>query len=75
MIVRDGWVVYNSYTNASHQSCIAHLVRRCHEMIDDLPAWARSTPRQVKDLLLEALDARILDADRRGSGCGRRRHR
>ena len=23
-IVRDGWVVYNSYTKASHQTCVAH---------------------------------------------------
>ncbi|MBA3956572.1 MAG: IS66 family transposase [Acidimicrobiia bacterium] len=61
VIVRDGWVVYNSYDKASHQSCVAHLVRRCHEMIEDLPPWARSTPRQAKDLLLEALDARDLD--------------
>jgi len=61
-IIRDGWVVYNSYTKASHQTCVAHLLRRCHEMIEDLPAWARATPRQVRDLLLEALDARDLAA-------------
>jgi transposase len=60
-IVRDGWVVYNSYDKATHQSCVAHVLRRCHEMSQDLPAWARSTPRQVADLLLEALDARDLD--------------
>jgi len=66
-IVRDGWVVYNSYEKATHQSCVAHLVRRCHEMIEDLPAWARSTPRHVKDLLLEALDARDLDAEGRAA--------
>jgi transposase len=61
-VVRDGWVVYNSYKNASHQTCLAHLLRRCHEMIEDSPAWARGTPRQVRDLLFEALDARELDA-------------
>ena len=61
-VVRDGWVVYNSYKEATHQTCIAHLLRRCHEMIEDSPAWARGTPRQVRDLLLEALDARDLDA-------------
>ena len=66
-IIRDGWVVYNSYTNASHQTCVAHLVRRCHEMIEDLPAWARSTPHQVKELLLEALDARNLDPNGRAA--------
>jgi len=50
VIVRDGWVVYNSYDKAAHQSCVAHLVRRCHEMIEDQPAWTRSTPRRIKDL-------------------------
>ncbi|MGH9164871.1 MAG: IS66 family transposase, partial [Acidimicrobiales bacterium] len=56
VIVRDGYVVYNSYAKAKHQTCLAHLVRRCHEMTEDLPAGHRHTPRQVKDLLLEALD-------------------
>lgn len=67
VIIRDGWVVYNSYTKAAHQTCVAHLVRRCHEMIEDLPAEARHTPRRVKDLLLEALDARDLDAEGRAA--------
>ncbi|MGF1599266.1 MAG: transposase [Acidimicrobiales bacterium] len=49
------------FTPASHQSCLAHILRRCHEMITDQPAWTRHTPVQVKDLLLEALDARDLD--------------
>jgi transposase len=39
----------------------AHLLRRCDELIVDLPGWARSTPRQVKDLLGDALAARDLD--------------
>ena len=43
-VVRDGWVVYNSYKEATHQTCLAHLLRRCHEMIEDLPGWARGTP-------------------------------
>ncbi len=64
-IVRDGWIVYNSYTKATHQTCVAHLLRRCHEMIEDQPAWARATPRLVRDLLLEALAARDLDAPAR----------
>jgi transposase len=61
-IVRDGWVVYNGYEKATHQTCLAHLLRRCHEMTADQPAWARATPRIVRDLLLEALAARDLDA-------------
>ena len=59
-IVRDGYVVYNHYTHATHQSCLAHLVRRCKEMEQDQPSWTISTPRAVKDLLHQALDARDL---------------
>jgi transposase len=60
-VVRDGYVIYNSYDMAAHQTCLAHLLRRCHEMITDQPAWARSTARIVRDLLLESLEARDLD--------------
>ena len=65
VIVRDGWAPYRRYTNAAHQTCTAHLLRRCDELITDLPAWARHTPREVKDLLLDALAARDLGARRR----------
>ena len=65
VIVRDGWAPYRKYTNATHQTCTAHLLRRCDELIADLPGWARGTPRQVKDLLLDGLAARDLhDTDR-----------
>jgi transposase len=64
-LVRDGWAVYRRYSQATHQTCTAHLLRRCQEMIADLPDWARGTPRQVKDILLAALDARDLPAQER----------
>jgi transposase len=64
-IVRDGWAPYRQYHQATHQSCLAHMTRRCDELISDLPAWARGTPRQVRDILGQALDARDLDADSR----------
>jgi transposase len=60
VIVRDGWPSYRCYTHATHQTCTAHLVRRCDELISDLPAWARGTPRQVRDILLDGLAARDL---------------
>lgn len=60
-IVRDGWAPYRQYTQATHQTCVAHLARRCDELIEGLPAWARGTPRQVRDILGAALDARDLD--------------
>ena len=61
VIVRDGWSPYRRYSSASHQTCVAHLLRRCDELITDLPGWARGTPRLVKDVLLDALAARDLD--------------
>ena len=67
VLVRDGWAPYRCYSNATHQTCVAHLLRRCDELIDDLPDWARSTPRRVADLLAEALAARDLDDTERAA--------
>lgn len=67
VIVRDGWAPYRRYETAAHQSCVAHLLRRCEELIADLPGWARGTPRTVSDLLHEALAARDLDASARAA--------
>ncbi len=65
VMVRDGWAPYRSFGKATHQSCLAHLLRRCDELITDLPRWARSTPRRVRAILLEALEARELTEDER----------
>jgi transposase len=59
-LVRDGWGPYRSYTEASRPTCTAHLLRRCGEMLTDLPRWAWGTPREAKEILLEALDSRDL---------------
>jgi len=32
-LVRDGWSVYRQFLQALHQTCLAHLLRRCREMI------------------------------------------
>ena len=64
VMVRDGWAPYRSFTKATHQTCCAHLLRRCDELIADLPAWARSTPRRVREILIEALDAKPLYAEK-----------
>ncbi len=65
VLVRDGWAPYRLYEAATHQSCTAHRLRRAAEMIEDNPPWARGTPRQVKDILLEGLAARDPGARRR----------
>ena len=37
VIVRDGWAPYRQFTAATHQSCLAHLLRRCRTLRTDHP--------------------------------------
>ena len=55
---RDGWAPYRRFTFASHQSCLAHLLRRSAEMIADSVAGQARIPHALRRLLLEALEAR-----------------
>jgi transposase len=57
-LVHDGWIVYDQFDQATHQTCLAHLCRRADELLESLPASARATPRYVRQLLGEALAAR-----------------
>jgi transposase len=61
IVVRDGYVVYNHYNKATHQTCLAHLLRRCHEMETDLAGADRKIPVAAKAILKDALAARDLD--------------
>lgn len=65
VLVRDGYVVYDHYTKATHQSCTGHIVRRCHEMEVDLPRPDAKIPAAVKAILLDGLAARDLPVDDR----------
>ncbi len=60
VLVRDGYVVYNHYTKATHQSCTAHVLRRCHQMEADLPAADAKVPAAAKAIIKDALAAREL---------------
>jgi transposase len=31
VIERDGWAPYRKFAHATHQTCLAHLLRRCRE--------------------------------------------
>ena len=55
VLVRDGWAPYRSYTKATHQSCIAHLARRAHELKIQLPSDQARFPVAVAKILDEAL--------------------
>lgn len=53
-LVVDGWSVYPSLGCPLAQ-CIAHLLRRCAEMLETQRGEAAQFPQQVKDFLQQAL--------------------
>jgi transposase len=57
-LVADGWAPYRRFKAATHQTCLAHLLRRCSEMLETAQGGAARFPRQVKELLLTALSVR-----------------
>jgi transposase len=64
VLVHDGWSPYDKFTQADHQQCLAHLVRRANGLIEQARGRALVFPRAIKSLLLESLSVR----DRAGSG-------
>jgi transposase len=64
-LCRDGWAPYRKFTNAAHQSCLAHLLRRCHELGRSNPPSGRAIPAELSDILHDALTTRAL----RDAGC------
>jgi len=58
VLVHDGWAVYDAFTRAEHQQCLAHLLRRCGELLATATRGAVRFPRAVKALLKEALGVR-----------------
>src|SRR5258707_11538655 len=63
-LVRDGWSVYRQFLQALHQTCLAHLLRRCREMILVAGKCEAVFPRTIQAILQEALRLR----DRREKG-------
>lgn len=61
----DGWAPYRRFTNAERQLCLAHLLRRCKELLEAPPtAECANYFEQIKAILKEALALR----DRRDEG-------
>lgn len=56
VLVRDGWAPYRQFAQAGHQTCLAHLIRRCREITEAHPraVW----PRHVQEVLQDALALR-----------------
>ena len=62
VLVRDGWAPYRQFTAAAHQTCLAHLLRRCRDLRQDHPR--AQFARRVQAALQQALRIR----DRRDAG-------
>lgn len=64
VLVRDGWAPYRRFTNALHQTCLAHLLRRCRTLRLDHPRspWAAGVQAILTDALAlrDRRDARAI---------------
>ena len=60
----DGWAPYRCFEQATLQTCLTHLLRRCSEILETANRGAVRFPRQVQAVLSEALELR----DRRDAG-------
>jgi transposase len=57
-LIHDGWAPYYRFQFAFHQSCLAHLLKRCREMAQIASRAALTFPRAVEDLLETSLALR-----------------
>lgn len=57
-LVRDGWSVYRQFGKAWHQTCLAHLLRRCRERIEVGGVRGAQFPRAIQTLLQSGLRLR-----------------
>ena len=64
VLVRDGWAPYRKFELAAHQTCLAHIGRRCHELVGDSRAGQARVPHLVAQIIGDALELR----DRRDAG-------
>jgi Transposase IS66 family len=49
---------YRKFTHATHQSCLAYLLRRCDELLGDAQRDQAKTPHAVRRILQQALAVR-----------------
>jgi transposase len=57
-LIHDGWAPYYRFQFAFHQSCLAHLLKRCREMAHIASPSALAFPRAVEDVLETSLELR-----------------
>ena len=63
-MIHDGYKPYLRFYKAKHQTCLSHLLRRSHEILEKATGGAVVFPRKIKAILRESLEVR----DRRDAG-------
>jgi transposase len=58
VLVHDGWRIYGDFRRARHQTCLAHLLRRCREMMLVASPPAARFPQAVAAVLQASLQVR-----------------
>jgi transposase len=58
VLSHDGYATYDRFASAVHQSCVAHVLRRAHDLLDGAVRGAVHFPRQVIALFTEAVHLR-----------------
>lgn len=57
-LIHDGLASYGRFVLAKHQQCLAHLLKRCRELLETATSGAVRFPRAVKSLLQRGLEVR-----------------
>jgi transposase len=62
LLVHDGWAPYDNFGEADHQGCLAHITRRCEEILETANRGAVRFPCAVLAMMREALAVRDMTA-------------
>ncbi|WP_018638638.1 IS66 family transposase, partial [Parafrankia elaeagni] len=66
VVVHDAWAAYDTYTSATHQLCVAHVLRELQAITDTAPAGTWCWATQAADALV-ALHRLTVDATTTGT--------
>lgn len=58
VMIHDGWSPYDTFSQAQHQQCLAHLLRRCEELLESASRGAVRFPRRISELFHQAFELR-----------------
>jgi transposase len=61
VIGSDGWSIYAKFEQATRQTCLAHLIRRCREMIETAPKPVAEYVEKIKQVLQDSIALRDRD--------------